>query len=248
MKLIMRADDLGFSEGINYGIRKVVEEKCITCVGLMTNMDYAAQGYNMVEKYDISLGLHTNISLGTPISNPKLISSLINEDGEFYRSGVINHRVKDTIEICECELEVEAQLNKFIEITGKKPDYIEGHAINSKNFFQSLKNVATKYDIFYSDPMDKDWQKKYNVYVPKMFQLNENGVYDPQTYLESIEQDLLVHDTSILVFHPGFLDQYVIDNSSFTLIRIKELEFLCSSFLREWKRENNVEYIKFSEL
>ena len=38
MKLIMRADDLGFSEAVNLGIYKAVKEGVITSVGMMTNM------------------------------------------------------------------------------------------------------------------------------------------------------------------------------------------------------------------
>ena len=36
-------------------------------------------------------------------------------------------RKEDTINIEECEKEIEAQLNHFIEITGFKPHYFEGH-------------------------------------------------------------------------------------------------------------------------
>lgn len=35
----------------------------------------------------------------------------------------------------EALIEIEAQYDKFIELFGKKPDYFEGHAIASDNFF-----------------------------------------------------------------------------------------------------------------
>ena len=38
MKIIFRADDLGFSEAVNYGIRKAIVDGVITCTGLMPNM------------------------------------------------------------------------------------------------------------------------------------------------------------------------------------------------------------------
>ena len=52
-------------------------------------------------------------------------------------------------------MEIEAQLMKFKEITGKYPDYFEGHAVFSKNFFQALKNVAERYQLFYCNPVEK---------------------------------------------------------------------------------------------
>ena len=49
MKIIFRADDLGFSEAVNYGIRKAIVDGVITCTGLMPNMPYAAAGYALVK-------------------------------------------------------------------------------------------------------------------------------------------------------------------------------------------------------
>ena len=44
MKLIMRADDLGFSEGVNCGIYKAIKDGVITSVGMMTNMEATQHG------------------------------------------------------------------------------------------------------------------------------------------------------------------------------------------------------------
>lgn len=83
MKLIMRADDLGFSEAVNLGIYKAVKEGVITSVGMMTNMEHANHGYELVKDFDIALGQHTNICAGRPLTDPKLIPSLVQENGEF---------------------------------------------------------------------------------------------------------------------------------------------------------------------
>ena len=49
MKLIMRADDLGISEGVNCGICKAIKDGVITSVGLMPNMEHALDGYEMIK-------------------------------------------------------------------------------------------------------------------------------------------------------------------------------------------------------
>ena len=54
MKLIMRADDLGFSEGVSLGIQKAVKDGLITSVGMMSNMESAAFGYECIKEYDIA--------------------------------------------------------------------------------------------------------------------------------------------------------------------------------------------------
>lgn len=52
-----------------------------------------------------------------------------------------------------------------------------------------------------------------------------------QVYLRG-EAKLTDKECSVLVFHPGYLDQYLLDHSSYTLIRPMETAFLCSDALR----------------
>ena len=97
MKVIFRADDLGMSEGINYGIAKAISCGPITSVGLMPNMPAAAHGFDLVAKSGVSVGQHTNICLGKPISDPASIPSLVDEHGLFCSSRTIRARTEDTI-------------------------------------------------------------------------------------------------------------------------------------------------------
>ena len=48
IKLLLRADDLGYSEAVNYGIEKTVREGLIRSVGLMPNMPAAAHGLTLL--------------------------------------------------------------------------------------------------------------------------------------------------------------------------------------------------------
>ena len=178
MKLIVRLDDLGMCEGVNYGIEKTLRSGIASCVGLMPNMESAQHGVSLINDYDICLGQHTNISLGKPISNPKDIPSLVDEYGMFYTSHTINHRTYDTIDIKECEMEIEAQLHRFIELTGKRPDYFEGHAVFSKNYFIALENIAKKNNLFYINPIDPYWQSQYHIHPLGFIEWNDQGLYN----------------------------------------------------------------------
>ncbi len=245
MKIIFRADDLGFSEAINYGIAKAVKDGVISSVGMMTNMDSIKHGYNLINDIDLCLGQHTNICVGKPLCDPALIPSLVDENGMFCSSKEIRARENDSIVLEECELEIEAQLNKFIEIVGRKPDYFEGHAVFSINFFKALENVAKRNNLFYCNPMDKEWSKETGIDCGKMFKMDEKGLYDPYAYIMNDEADIMDKECSVLVFHPGYLDQYILEHSSFTLIRPMETEFLCSNKLKNWIKENNIEVVDF---
>ena len=249
MKLIMRADDLGFSEAVNLGIYKAVKDGVITSVGIMTNMEQAYAGYELVKDFDIALGQHTNICAGRPLTDPKLIPSLVQENGEFCSSREIRNRQVDTVVVEEAEREIEAQYLRFKEITGREPDYFECHAVISQNFFTALKNVAKKYGLFYENILfDQEFEKENNIYGIAMAKLNEQMLYDPKEYVENNLDFIKNHDISVMVFHPGYLDQYILEHSSFTLIRAMECDFLCSKWLKDWLKNNKIELTDFRKV
>ena len=248
MKLIMRADDLGFSEAVNLGIYKAVKDGVITSVGIMTNMEQAYAGYELLKDFDIALGQHTNICAGRPLTDPKLIPSLVQENGEFCSSREIRNRQVDTVVVEEAEREIEAQYLRFKEMTGRNPDYFECHAVISQNFFTALKNVAKKYGLFYENILfDQEFEKENNIYGIAMAKLNEM-LYDPKEYVENNLDFIKNHDISVMVFHPGYLDQYILEHSSFTLIRAMECDFLCSKWLKDWLKNNKIELTDFRKV
>lgn len=245
MKLIMRGDDLGFSEAVNYGILKAVKDGVITSVGLMPNMEAAVHGFELLKDADIALGQHTNICVGKPVSDPKLIPSLVDESGEFCSSKEIRARQEDTIDIKECEIEIEAQLERFKEITGRIPDYFEGHAVFSKNFFSALDNVAKRHNLLHVNPMAPNWEEELGIHRVAMAEMDQDNMYDFKEYFDSKINEIKNNDCSLMVLHPGYLDHYILTHSSFTLVRPMECEFLCSDYIKDIIKENNIELVSF---
>ena len=249
MKVIIRADDLGFSEGVNYGIQKACRDGLVSNVGLMTNMPSARHGYRLVKDMNIALGQHTNICVGRPLTDPRLIPSLVQENGEFCSSSEIRKRTVDTIDVRECELEIEAQYKQFRIITGSDPDYFECHAVKSQNFFIALKNVAKRYHLFYENVIfDKEFEQKYHLHGIGLPPLDDHNLYDPQTYFPTVLKEMEQYDRNVLIFHPGYLDQYILTHSSFTFIRPMECEFLCSDWFKDWIKDNHFELIDFRDV
>ena len=48
-KILVRADDLGYSRGVNYGIHDAVYNGFINNVGIMVNMPITEAGFNMIK-------------------------------------------------------------------------------------------------------------------------------------------------------------------------------------------------------
>ena len=149
-RLLLRADDLGYSDGVNCGIAAAVQAGLIRSVGVMTNMPLAESGLARLQIKDLCLGQHTNICTGRPLSDSSLISSIVDDDGNFKRSSAYRAAARageDFVVLDEVIIEIEAQYRRFLELVGREPDYFEGHAVASPMFFRGLEIVAERHGL-----------------------------------------------------------------------------------------------------
>ena len=250
-EIIVRADDLGFCEGVNYGIEKACRDGIIRSVGIMTNMPATKHGYDLVKDLPLCFGLHTNICAGKPITDPKLIPSICDENGNLKSSKLYRQAAKngeDFVVLDEVIIEIEAQYKAFVELVGDKPHYFEGHAVASDNFFKGLQIVAEKYDCDYLG-MNFDGPVKFrNTYIynsmDSMF-----PDYDPfESLKKAVTKDCGENGVMMFVCHPGYLDQYILDNSSMTLPRPKEVAMCIAQETKDWLKDNDVKVITYDDL
>ena len=111
-QILVRADDLGYSKGVNYGIADALEGGIIQSVGVMANMPEAQKGLELIAGKNVCLGLHTNICLGKPLTDPKLIPSLVQENGEFKTSKTYRNSKVDFVNLEEVMLEGDGDCRK----------------------------------------------------------------------------------------------------------------------------------------
>lgn len=250
-KILIRADDLGFSRGINLGIADCVRAGLIQSIGLMPNMENAEEGVKMLKGYDVCLGQHTNICAGKPLSDPSLIPSLVQENGEFrtskeYRENFRNGN--DIVDVDEAVIEIEAQYQRFKELVKAEPSYFEGHAIASVNFMKALSIVAQRHGL---KMFPVGFEPKPMPYEDKLLRMTIDSMgsdYDPYVSLKKLilDQDESVID--IFVAHPGYLDAYILRASSLTVNRAKEVEMLTDKEFVNWVRSQNIELITYSQI
>lgn len=247
-KLLVRADDLGYSEGVNYGIAKSVKEGIIRSVGVMPNMPAVVHGLKLLEDTEVCFGQHTNICIGKPITDPSLIPSITNENGEFKSSKEYRQAKEDFVVLDEVILEIEAQYKRFVELVGKPPRYFEGHAVASINFFKGLEIVAEKYSLKYSGMSFDNSPVKIgnaNVYID-MESMNPD--YVPFESLKKTVENAAEDECHMFVCHPGYLDGYILKNSSLTIPRPLEVDMACDPNTRKWLEEAGVELITYDDL
>ena len=239
-QLLIRADDIGYSYAVNLGIARAVNEGLVRSAGLMPNMPEAARGWEWVKDAGIAIGQHTNLCLGTPCADPALIPSLLGPDGCFHSSREFRAAWAEGYEIVEYDelvIEIEAQLARFREIVGKDPDYFEAHAVVSKNLFAAIHDVAEKHGLkeqvgsFDPTVVVRCGDTDVHMAIEDMLPPEQ---YDPASFVRRTVENMADGETYVLVFHPGYLDAFILENSSLTINRTKEVDALIDPALRTW--------------
>lgn len=246
-RLLIRADDLGYSYAVNLGIVRTVREGLVRSVGVMPNMPEAERGLSWLRETgtDVALGQHTNVCLGTPCADPARIPSLVDECGSFRSSRAYRDaaaRGEDFVNFDEAIIEIEAQHERFVELAGAEPDYFEAHAVQSANLMAAISHVALSWGLR-EQPLPVSPRDTVTCGSTAVRMLLEDMLpperYDPVDFIRRSVKGMADGETCVLVFHPGYLDGFILANSSLTVNRAREVDALIDPALRVWLDEQD---------
>ena len=247
-KMLVRADDLGYSEAFNYGLARAVKSGFLRCVGVMPNMEWAEHGVRLLDGTDVIFTVHANICQGKPITDPKLIPSLVDENGYFKDKSLYREAKEDFVVLEEVLMEVEAQFLRLKELTGKAPYMVEAHAVPSANFNKAIAMVAAKYGVK-SMGFEPGRGPRIGKYIFKFSMDSGNADYIP---FESFKKAAMLPEAedecAMMVLHPGFVDEYVLTTSYITTQRALEVAFAINPDVPKWCEENGVELLTYADL
>lgn len=126
VKLVVNADDLGYTPGVTRGIVRAHREGIVTAATLMVNApDTAGAARAARETPSLDVGVHLVFTYGHPLTDPARIPSLVNADGRFPRmTDVASERraARDDVLV-----EARAQYERAREILGREPTHIDTH-------------------------------------------------------------------------------------------------------------------------
>jgi hopanoid biosynthesis associated protein HpnK len=127
--LIVNADDLGWTEGVNRGIVEAFHHGIVTSASLLANGAAFAGGVKAARSAPgLGVGVHLNLSDGPPVADAEAVMSLLNDDGEFAGGpeSLLLKRARRGLALQEVEQEWDAQIQK-VRDTGIQPTHVDGH-------------------------------------------------------------------------------------------------------------------------
>lgn len=242
MKLVINADDFGLCDGVTLGIFNAMTKGIVTSTTMMVNTIGSKYASSLVKKYNLNVGLHINLSLGKPLSN--CTSLLVN--GEFVR-----RRCLDVDEVLESDIlmEIEAQYNRFVELVGDKPTHIDTH-LYTHQLNEKVRKVLIEFASQVNLPVR---EYSVNCYAPLIFEQNFKVKKEDtkESMRDKFNQIIINHlndDYVELMVHPAFIDQTLLDISSYNLPRVLEHYVLTSNESKKLLEDNNVTLISYSDI
>ena len=246
-KILVRADDLGYSEAVNYGLARAVKSGIVRSVGVMPNMEWAEHGVRLLDGTEVIFTVHANICQGRPLCDPGLVPSLVDEKGEFKHKDLYRGAKEDFVVLEEAVLEVEAQYLRLAELTGKKPYMVEAHAVPSNNFMKAIVLVAQKYGVEHMKHGPKGAMIGSTTF--KFSMDSGNPDYNPfESFKKAALQPMEEDEAALMVLHPGYVDEYVLNTSYITTQRAQEVAFAVNPEVIKWCEENDVKLLTYADL
>ena len=127
--LIVNADDLGWTEGVNRGIAEAHRRGLVTSTSLLANgRAFASATEAARANPELGVGVHLNLSDGSPTAPADKVSGLLNDAGKLQGGpeSLLLRIASRSLPVEEVEQEWDAQIRK-IRDAGIAPTHLDGH-------------------------------------------------------------------------------------------------------------------------
>jgi predicted glycoside hydrolase/deacetylase ChbG (UPF0249 family) len=121
-KMIIRVDDVGFSDVCNIGTFETIENGLATSADVMLESPGTVDALNRLKDFPwISVGWHTHM-WGAPVLDAAMVPTLVERTGEFAGRFRTDLFAAEDVSFEEARAELRAQLERCLSILGKVPD------------------------------------------------------------------------------------------------------------------------------
>lgn len=235
--LWINADDFGLTPAVTRGICEAMIDGVVGgSTAMVCRSDAAASITHFAPQVPGRIGLHLQLTDGTPLSDPARVPSLLGRDGRFPRK----RRLMGRVEAGEVRLEWDAQL-AALRAMDVEPSHLDSH--------HHVHSVAGAFEVYAAFARDHGLPARGG--SPRHLRLlREAGVattdaFTPGFWKESVTVQGLLDAAADaarrvpengcieMMSHPGRVDEDLRERSYYVEDRERELAVLCSSEIRE---------------
>lgn len=151
-KVIVSADDYGYTSNISRGIRDAFKEGVLTATSAIMNRPRSVEDVanSLEETPGLAIGVHLNIYRGKPISDPGKVKTLVDEEGNLLgKRGIVKNASK--LDVDDVETEYRAQIKALLS-TGYQLDHINDHGVSNAWLSLDLWDLMLRLCIEYDCP------------------------------------------------------------------------------------------------
>jgi predicted glycoside hydrolase/deacetylase ChbG (UPF0249 family) len=252
VKLIVNADDFGYTERVSAGILRAHRDGIVTATTLMTHAPHT-DGAAKLARADPSLdvGVHLVVTFDRPTGDVKRLRTLVDKDGKFFRPKELLAR---NIDREEALLEYRAQYQKARRLLGRAPTHLDSHhwvhdhpALEWAIGELALETGAAAR--IHSDEQ-RDRLRARGVRTPDHFtrEFQYEGKVGVEQLLALLERLATRSGTTELMCHPGEQDEAMVKRSGYARERPTELATLTDPRARAAVRDLGITLATFADI
>jgi len=263
-KLIINSDDYGRTPDISRGIREAHLRGVVTSTTCMMNIPTTVADVAVAchETPNLGMGVHLVLTMGRPVLAPESVPSIVDENGNFFKYNPLIEHIPQ-LNIDEVKKEWRAQIEAFIQASGRKPKHLDSHhhsSYFSPALFHGMLELAKEYGCAIRFPFTdvppelEETSKqvpalieKFNPPRPDVFFVN---FYDATATKEDLLKIIakVPDGTSEIMCHPGYVDDAFAKESAYNFQRARELRILTDPAIKQAIEANGIQLISFAGL
>lgn len=126
--MIVNVDDFGLTAGVNQAVEECFVAGSVSSATLLVAGDAATGAAAIAKRHPgLGVGLHFNLTLGRPVSEPGEVSTIVDGSGCFFpRKTLLSRAVRGQVNPDEVSRELEAQAAAFFDF-GLSMTHVDSH-------------------------------------------------------------------------------------------------------------------------
>jgi len=222
IKVLVNADDFGFSRGVNYGIMDCHKYGLVNSATMMMNAAATEHGIEIAKELPaLKVGVHLVLTWGRPLSSN--VASLVDDNGNFKKQQAV-YETPNAINLVELEREWTAQIEQFIQ-SGLEPTHFDSHhhVHGITEFYPVVKKLSDRYQLSvrHAGSHFNEIQTTTELLLTDFY--GETATAD---YFAKLESRVNGVSSVEIMAHPAYLDYELLRGSSYNQQRVKETSIL----------------------